>query len=320
MGFSSVVKFLAKNSTKIMVGGSIVTGVGGAILAAVGTTKVGPVLDEHKAEMTKIEEAEKLARENGEEYSERDIRRDKMKVFGKTFLGLGKCYGGAAACVVVSVGLNLGAHKLKNRTIAKTASMAAGAFATLTGYRKSVISEDGIERDRHHLMNAVNHKRELSVINSDSKSKKETVTKEVVDEDIIDLNIDLYNGFVYYFSKYNSDGCVNPEWDDNRDILIAQLEARQKWYNTILKSRDLIFLDEIVADCGMNVTQSSRNEGWKWKEGRTVSFGMDKDEVELFRQGKVDGIFLVFNVDGKPDKNGRFRADIISNYLEASND
>lgn len=320
MGAGKIVKFLAKNSTKIMVGGSIITGVGGTILAAIGTTKVGPVLDAHKAEMDKIEEAEKIAKQNGEEYSEKDIRKDKMKVFGKTFLGLGKCYGGAAACIVASVGLNLGAHHIKNKTLAKSASAFAGISALFTGYRKNVVAEEGIEKDRHYLSNAIHGKRELAVIEKDTKTKKETITKEQVDEDIIDLNIDLYNGFVYYFSKYNSDGSINPEFDDNRDLTIAQLEARQNWYNSILKSRDIIFLDEPVADCGMNVTNSARNEGWKWKEGRTVSFGMDKDEVELFRQGKVDGLFLVFNVDGKPDKNGRFRADIISNYLEATND
>lgn len=300
-----------------MIGGSIVTGIGGAVLAARGTTKVGAVLDNHKIEMSKIEEAEERAAINGEEYSEKDIRKEKMKVFANTCRGIGKCYGPAAGCILASVGLNIGAHVKSGKEIKTLATKLAGAetgLALFSNYRKNVIADQGIEKDRYYLKNAAEGKRPL--ITTEKEGKKEIIKKEDTDEDVIDMNIDLYNGFVFYYSRINYDGSVNPEWEDNADFLQSQLIAKQNFYNGVFKSRGIIFLDDILQTLGLPITQTSRNIGYVWEEGRTISFGIDKDEYELFREGKTDGFFMVFNVNGAPDKNGRFKAEIITNRLE----
>ena len=198
-GISKLVGWCAKHSSDLMVAGGIVAGVGSVIFTAIGTTKAEAVLDAHKEEMDKLDEAAAL---ETEEYTEKDIRKDRVKVFTKTAWGMTKVYGPAAICGVGSIVLTLAGYgKVRKAYGAATAALTAtqGLFSA---YRGRVIDEEGTEKDQHYLLGTRMEKVEEKVV--DNKTGKEKTVKRDVEYIDIDINTDA--GAIQVFGEYRADG------------------------------------------------------------------------------------------------------------------
>ncbi|MBP5598435.1 MAG: hypothetical protein J6Y02_23915 [Pseudobutyrivibrio sp.] len=298
-GITKLIGWCAKHSSDLMVAGGIVAGIGSVIFTAIGTTKAGAILDAHKEEMDEIDEAAAL---DVEEYTEKDIRKDRIKVFTKTGLGLAKVYAPAALCGVGSVVLTLAGYgKVRKACGAATAALTA-TQSLFSAYRGRVINEEGTEKDQHYLFGSRIEKIEEKVV--DNKTGKEKTVKR--DVEYIDIDIDTDTGAIQVFGEYRSNGEKNPEWDENIDWTISQLRARENYFNNMLRAKKIIFLNEVLEDIGLAPTKAGQILGWTWKEGRTVSFGIgdwSDPQVRRVVNGHTNYLVLHFNVDGEYEAN-----------------
>lgn len=298
-GITKLFGWCAKHSSDLMIAGGIVSGIGTVIFTAIGTTKAGAVLDAHKEEMDKIEEAAEL---NSEEYTEKDIKKDKIKVFTTTSLRLTKTYAPALVCGAASVCLTLAGY-------GKIRKAYGGAMAALTvtqnlfsKYRGRVIEEEGAAKDEHYLLGTKIEKGAIEEKVIDNKTGKEKTVKR--DAEYIDIDID--SGAIQVFGEYRSNGEKNPEWDENIDWTISQLRARENYFNNMLRAKKIIFLNEVLEDIGLAPTKAGQFLGWTWKDGRTVSFGIgdwSDPQVRRIVNGHSNYLVLHFNVDGEYEAN-----------------
>ena len=314
--FSRIAGWGKEHAPEILLGTGIAAGIATVVLACVETTKAGDILDKHKEEMDKIEEAKKVAKEG--EYTEKDIKKDKMIVFRDTTVGMAKLYWPAALTGVASITCILSGHKiLAARYGAATAALSL--TQTLFGkYRERVVEDQGIEKDRQYYYGSKIEKKaiEEEVVDPDTGKTKKVKN----DAEYIDIDLDLCTGAVRVFAEYNSDGSRNYEWDENVDICLAQLRARQQYLNDQLRAKGFIFLNEAFVECGLNKTQVGQVLGWKWEEGKYIDFGLgdySDPQVRRFINGRSDCLILHFNVDGEYSPEGNLiEAEPIIGYLK----
>ena len=301
--FWKVVGWGKEHAPQILVGTGIAAGVATVVLACVETTKAGDILDKHKEEMDKIEEAKKVAKEG--EYTEKDIKKDQMIVFRDTAFGMAKLYWPAALTGITAITCTLAGHHILSARYG-----AATAALTLTQnifskYRERVVEDAGVEKDRQYYYGSKIEKKAIEEEVVDPETGK--VKKVKKDAEYIDIDVNLCTGAVRIFGEYNSDGSRNYEWDENVDICLAQLRARQQWLNDLLKVKGFIFLNEAFVECGLNETQAGQILGWKYEEGKYIDFGLgdySDPQVRRFINGRSDCLILHFNVDGEYDPNG----------------
>lgn len=291
------------HSPQILLGTGLTLGATTVVLACIGTTKAGAILDKHKEEMDNIEKAKEVAKEG--EYTEKDIKNDRLIVFKNTSIGMAKLYWPAALTGILSVTCILAAHHiLSARYGAATAALTLtqGMFSK---YRERVVNDQGVEKDREYLYGSKIVKKAIEEKVIDPETGKEKTVK--LDAEYIDLDVDLCTGAVRIFGEYNSDGSRNYEWDPNVDICLSQLRARQQWLNDLLKVKGFIFLNEAFVECGLNETQAGQVLGWKYEEGKYIDFGLgdySDPQVRRFINGRSDCLILHFNIDGEYAPDG----------------
>lgn len=132
---ASVTNFGIKHGPKIMSVCGAGMAVGGAVMACNATLKADAVLTEHKHQMELIEAArevrdkiasDRVHKNEMTEYSDDDIKRDKLMVYMHTAKQLAKLYGPAIAIGLGGVGLMQGAFGIMDkRHSVTTASLAA---------------------------------------------------------------------------------------------------------------------------------------------------------------------------------------------------
>lgn len=294
---------IKKHSPEILIGTGIAAGVGTVVLACVATTKAGDILDKHNEEMEKIEKAKEIAKP--EEYTEKDIKKDRMIVWRDTSVGFAKLYWPAALCGAAAITCTLAGHKvLAARYGAATAALTVtqGLFSK---YRERVVEDQGIEKDRQYLLGSKIEKKAIVEEVEDPETGKKKVVKK--DAEYIDIDVDTATGAIQVFGEFNRDGKRNYEWDENVDICLTTLRAKQNWWNDIFRARGHIFLNEVLVDLGMAPTQAGQVLGWTFEEGKVIDFGLgdySDPQIRRFINGRQDCLVLHFNIDGEYTPEG----------------
>jgi len=279
---------IKKYSPEILMGAGVIGFVGTVILACHETTKAGEILDAHRDKMNDISQA--IAITDAEEYSEKDIQKDKMIVYAHTAVDFAKLYAPAIALGVLSITSILVSNKIiKKRYLGAVAAynVVSTAFAE---YRNRVKSELGDEMDHHFRYGTENGTEIVEVVDENGKKKKvKQATKEIDKNNI--------SGYARVFDN----SC--PDWDENPNFSLFFLRAQESYANDRLSIRGHLFLNEVYEMLGFPATPEGAVAGWlKNGDGDSyVDFGLHNYEnpsVLNFINGKSNEVLLDFNVDG----------------------
>ena len=291
------------HSPQILLSTGLIFGAATVVISCVQTTKAGSILDKHKSDMDDIEKAKEIA--DPGEYTEKDIKRDKLIVFRNTTIGMAKLYWPAALTGIISVTCILAAHKIMVGRLGAASAALTATQGLFSKYRERVVEDQGIEKDREYLYGSKIVKEAIEENVIDPETGEEKTVK--LDAEYIDIDINLCTGAVRVFGEYNSDGSRNYEWDKNVDLCLSQLRCQQQVLNDQFKAKGFIFLNEAFRVCGLNETKVGQFLGWKYEPGKYIDFGLgdySDPQVRRFINGRSDCLILHFNVDGEYDPNG----------------
>lgn len=271
---------VVKNGPTIAVVGGSVAAIAGTFLACKATLKAGNVLDEHKAQMDIIHEAEKKSESvDTVDYTENDKKKDTLQVYASTAGKFARLYAPAvglevAGFVAIFWGFGL---------ISRRYGLALGAIASLDEkfrqYRGNVIDEYGTDVDKRLAGELVlgdgNQSDEEEITVTDSEGNEHSNTAKKIDIDAVDLN-----NFQFVFQKYDTvvdeNGVTktveNPLWESSylyNHNLIQQVE---KGYTRLLQNRsiDHLFLNKVRREFGKNGNDFGHYYGWTSKPGCSV--------------------------------------------------
>lgn len=289
---------IKKYSPEILTAVGVVTFIGTVVYAVKQSPKAHDILEKYHEEMGEINEAKELAEQgnlidaagNNIPYVKEDIRRDKFGVVSRTAVGFAKVYAGPVILGTVSITSFLSANQiLKKRYMGAVAAfnIVSNAFEK---YRDRVISEGGVDLDRHYMYGTELNKEDVIEEGEDGKAKK---TKVLAENTNVLSNISPY-------AKFFDETC--PDWTKSAEANRTFLLGQQAVADVMLKTRGHLFLNEVYDMLGMERTAAGAVVGWVLGNGDDyVDFGLyneDSKAVRRFVNGVENVILLDFNVDG----------------------
>lgn len=289
LGINRAILVTKKYSPEILTAVGIVAGVGATATAVHATLHCDPVLDMHKTNMNKIEQAKKLVAEDETlSYPVEKQRSDKVIVFTRTAVSMVKLYAPTIALTGVSLACILSAHNIMSKRNAALGAAFAAVSNKFMDYRSHVRSEYGEEKDREFY--------------------NEIVTEEVKDEKgkVVEKKKTVDNHMPNFSQAFFDE--FSPFWNTNNpEMNVAHLEAVATQANDYLYAHGYLFLSDIYDWLGITQTPASRVVGWLYDadhQDAYVDFGVIDDcgqawdpVNECAWDGKM-GIKLSFNLDG----------------------
>lgn len=271
-----------KNSPHIMFGVGVVGFVGTVVLASKATMKLPDILDEHDSNVATFKAA--LA-EPSIEYTAPEAASDIRKSHVLAAIEVTKVYAPAAVVGVVSVACLTGAHvELTRRNTALMAAYAA-IDKGFREYRKRVVNDLGVEKDREYLYG----KEEIEVEVEGKGGKKKVKKVEVAQTAAI---------YAKFFDESNENWSVTPENN------LSFLKMHQNYQQLELQRRGHVFLNEVYDAVGLPRTPEGSVVGWL-RDGDGdgfIDFGIWDDDqmadMQEFLSGRRKMLLLNFNVDG----------------------
>lgn len=290
---------------KIMVAAGSASVVAGTFFACKATLKADEIIDIHQAQMEKIHEcANKVSRD---EYTDKDIKKDKLQVYAATAGSFAKLYGAAVGLYVTGFGLIFGGFGL----IQKWHTLALTAFSALdekfAAYRGNVIESYGSDVDKQLLTGAVEKTIDISSVGEDGNTK--IVKKEAT---CIDVNAQLDD-----FTRVFNNACGNM-WEDSylfNENFLHQTELI--WTRDLQSGRKShVYLEDLIDYLGLPETEKKPIDhwyGWISKPGANVNlhvqpfivwtgeayddpFGVSPDEGDQFPMNVI--LPVDYNEDG----------------------
>lgn len=274
-----------KHSPAILMTAGITGLVGTIVLSSRATLRLESVMDEHDANLAKIQDGV-LKVESGElkvSYTEEDVQRDRVVVHAKTAVQIVKLYLPATVLGVASIAAIVSGHTVLSKR--NTATMAAYA-ALQTGfakYRERVVEQFGADKDKEFI-----RPRQMVV------EQENTETGEISETFQLDRR-----GLSVHARFFDE---LSPKFQKEPGYNQMFLSSRQNWMNDLLHSRGHVFLNEVYDELGIPRSQEGAVVGWVKGFGDDyVDFGLDNPNNELateFMEGREPGILLDFNVAG----------------------
>ena len=83
---------------------------------------------------------------------------------------------------------------------------------------------------------------------------------------------------------------TNPNWMSEHNELF--LKTQENWFNDLLRARGHLFVNEVLGGLGIPHKPQGQLEGWIYKEGVAVDFGIWEDDLS------ADEITLKLNSQG----------------------
>ena len=276
-----------KYSPELLMGVGVVGVLVSAVMACKSTLKIDDIKTESESKLEKI----RYAHENldKETYSDMDYKKDLALTYAQTGLDFVKLYGPALLVGAVSIGCILGSHGiLKKRNLAVVAAYKA-VEKSFSDYRKRVIDELGIDKDRLFKNGIVQSKIKVTEMDENGKVKKSEQTIETIDP----------NGISQY-ARFFDEG--SQQWSKTPEYNFTFLKCQQNYANDLLHSRGHIFLNEVYDMLGIPRSQAGAVVGWVRGVGDAfVDFGMFNGEsmaARDFVNGYERSILIDFNVAG----------------------
>lgn len=270
-----------KHSPTLLFVGGVVGVVGAAVLASRATLKLDDILVEAQKDLEKVRTLEHV------NYSEEDRTRDKVIIYTRTAVKIGRIYAPAVGVGILSIMALSGSHViLTKRNAALTAAYAA-LDKGFREYRKRVEEAYGPDRERELRYGLVERE-----VYDDATGKTEKV------RDV------MPHGSIYARCFDES----NPNWERTHMHNQFFLQCQQEYANMKLRSQGHLFLNEVYDMLGMPRSSEGAVVGWIWNPNdenhrgdNYVDFGIfegNREQGMRFARGWEQSIWLDFNVDG----------------------
>lgn len=262
---SKVVLKSKKNAPHILFGAGVVGFVGTTVLASRATLKVGPVLDDFKAEVD----------ENREDATSRDM----TYIYAKNTLKVVKLYAPAAVVGGISIACLAKSHlQLTQRNNALMAAYAA-VHTAYENYRDRVRAEVGEERELE-LYHAVS---DMSIMLEDGR----TVVVKGADPN-------QWSPYARFFDE------ASRHWEPDAELNRVWIQVQQNYLNQLLIHRGYVFLNEAYEALGIEWSSAGQAVGWMLNSDgdNYIDFGIFEARNASFVNGHEPNILLDFNVDG----------------------
>lgn len=285
---------LQKHSPEILIVAGCVGMVASTILACKATTKVKPVLDDAKNDISKIHEtAEKKTLGDGTPYTDKDYKKDLTIRYTKTGLELAKLYGPAVIVGGLSLTSILTSHKIIRTRNAALAAAYTAVDTSFKEYRSRVIERFGKDLDRELKYNIKTKEIEEIVVDENGEQTVEKKTIQVAD---------IAKGSMY--ARFFDETCT--AWVKNAEYNKLFLLQTQNYANDKLREQGHLFLNEVHDMLGMTRTQYGNIVGWVYDEANPIGdnyvdfgiFDIHNETKRHFVNGFERSILLDFNVDG----------------------
>ena len=279
-------KLLAKANgpTVMVVAGVVAMGVG-AVLACKQTLKVEEVMAKHAPSLDDVVKAEEL---NVPSYTKEVATQDRIKIYTRAGLDLGKLYGVPLICFGAGAGLVFGGHHIMLKRNATLALAFTGLKKAFDRYRLNVVEEFGSQADQAmysgHIVKTV--------------VDPETGEKEVINtRDWEGSSQDMYN-------RVFEEG-ASTQWKDDLGINKMFIAQQQRFAQIKLGHQGYLYLSEVYEALGFPESDVSRVVGWKvikhpdgTKSIPNVDFGLDKRHPDDWKYNQTHAIYLDFNCQG----------------------
>lgn len=245
--------------------------VGAVVATGVQTSKLEPVLDDHKKRMDILKE---------KETDEKTLRVQTAKEYAKTTGKMAKLYALPAALEGVSMACRFGGHHcLKSRYTAAVGAY-MGVSEAFRAYRDRVVEKEGEEADKEYM-------------------GPKTTTEVVTDEEgnVQEQKVVVMNNHLSIYARLFDAG--NENWSKNAEMNMAFLKSQQIVANTMLHDRGFLFLNEVYDLLDIPRSEAGQYVGWVEGMGDDfVDFGLYTVENKNATDGFEPAIWLDFNVDG----------------------
>lgn len=278
---------LKKHSPEILVVTGVVGAVAGAVMACKATTKISTIMDEHNDTVDKIHNCKHV------DYTEEDAKKDLAITYTQTGMKLAKLYAPSVGVGLISItSILVGTRILHKRNLALSSAFAA-VNTSFKEYRERLKERLGEDLDRELRFNIKAKEEDVVVTDEDGN---ETVEKVIVNVP----TISQYSEFARCFDET----CDN--WTRNAEHNKAWLLEVQDSFNTLLKRKRHIFLNEVYEVLGFQKTELGQYVGWVYDPDNTIGdnqidfgiFNIDCEANRRFVNGLEKSIWLDFNVDG----------------------
>lgn len=269
-----------KNSPTILFVGGIVGVVATTVLASRATLKLEGVLDDTQKNLDAAKQVSELGRKD---YSDDDYKKDVIYIYARATTDVVKLYTPAVLVGFASIAALTGSHHILSKRNAGLTAAYAALDRAFGDYRKRVVDEYGIEKDR-----------EFRYELEDRKVIRESDGKEVT---VRRIGPNEPSGYARFFDQ------LNPNWKNRPEYNLLFIKCQQNWANDVLKARGFIFLNEVYDNLGIEHSSSGAVVGWVIGDDgdNYVDFGIfdgNNAGARDFVNGRNDSILLDFNVDG----------------------
>ena len=311
---------IVKHAPEILMGVGAVSFVGTVVVASRATVKATEILEDHQEKMHDIYQLESMMGAPGVQYTEDDVKHDKIVTYTQTTIGMVKVYAPAAGLAALSLASFFSAFGIMKKRYVTMAAAYSALEKSFSMYRQRVIEKEGEDADIYYLTGQ--KVKEVTVKNEDG-SKTKVKKLELPD------GTTLASPYAFKFGKYKLNGERNSQWQNDANLNRMYILGQQDWLNSQLytrcvfdKNHDVIkrgsvFLNEALDVLGEDATTTGSVVGWRYSNGEPgcngyIDFnlieGVEKDpETEqdipcFFINPNVDGLIydLVEKFEDKP--------------------
>lgn len=266
---------IRRYSPEIATGAGIVCGVACVVVACVQTTKLDKIIDSTKE---KVDEIHKTKEDKHENYTEKDMSGDLVKVYARTSVDIVKLYAFPAGLGALSIAFILGGHRILRKENAAAAAAYMALSESFAQYRKRVAEDQGQDKDREYLYG----RKEEAVVEIDNET--DTAVKKNVIKD---------NGCISPYARIFDE--INPNFGPSHYGNMVFLKSVQQYCTDKLIAQGHLFLNEVYDALGFPRSEAGQYVGWVYGMGDDfVDFGIN----DIEEKGDEDGFLLDFNVDG----------------------
>ena len=233
--------------------------------------------------------------ETGEEYTEKQCKKDLTIVYTQTGMKLVKLYAPAILLGAVSITSIVASHGILNK---RNAALSAAYMAVDKGfknYRNNVKERfgDKVDLELRHNVKA----EQVETIEKDEKGK-EKIKKETVE--VATGNNGQYSPHAIVFDQ------ANPNWKKDAEYNKMFLLAAQSYLTDRLRRQGYLFLNDVFDYIGQPRTKAGQVVGWVYDENAPVGdnfvdfgiFDVSRPAARDFINGYERCIILDFNIDG----------------------
>lgn len=246
-------------------------------------------IDAVKVAETRLKDGEELHTEDGEEYTEKNVKMDKVIIYKDTAVSLAKVYYPSVLLLTASMGCIFKSHGIMKKRNAALAAAYAGVSQLFKEYRSRVVSELGEEADkkfRHGIST-------ITVTNDDGKGN-------VTTEEVSVLDPSNHSPYAKFFDE------ASPYWEKDSEYNLMFLTAQQNYANDKLRANGMLFLNEVYDALGLPRTKAGQVVGWVYDDENPIGdnyvdfgiYNLDNEKARDFVNGYERSIILDFNVDG----------------------